>query len=80
MPTRLLFSLHLDKARNIKNRPVVNCDPQVTRLQEMRKEIDALREELWQTQQAVSENKSTTVGTVGLSAATEVSPSRKMGL
>ena len=45
MPVLLFFP----QARNIQNRPVVNLDPQVHRLQEMQEEIEALREELVRT-------------------------------
>lgn len=61
------------KARKIKNHPVVNHDPRAARLQEMKKEIEALRTELWQTRQTVSESKPTSTVTVDASVATEVS-------
>jgi len=40
------FVCFLQKARNIKNMPVVNRDPRSIRFEEMQSEIKALREEL----------------------------------
>ena len=38
--------MELLQARNIKNKPIVNRDPQSIRFEEMQTEIRALREEL----------------------------------
>ena len=59
-PLLIIMCLFHDQARNIRNRPVVNKDSQVSRLLEMREEIAALRDELYRTQVS----KPTTANTV----------------
>ncbi|XP_065844759.1 kinesin-like protein KIF27 [Oscarella lobularis] len=48
---------YANRAKNIRNKPVVNKDPQLVRMEEMQSQIEALKEELIRTQ---------TAGTVGI--------------
>ena len=50
LPLPLPPSPKLQQARNIRNHPIINRDPQSARLHEMEGEIRALREELLQAQ------------------------------
>ena len=54
------------QARNIRNRPVVNQDPQASRFQELQDEVQALREELLRNQ-ASKPSTARTVTTVDTS-------------
>ena len=71
-PLLIIMCLFHDQARNIRNRPVVNKDSQVSRLLEMREEIAALRDELYRTQVS-KPTTANTVTTVDSSVMVEVS-------
>ena len=61
------------QARNIRNKPVVNQDPQSTIVAAMEREIHSLRAELQRAQQPTSSSATTITTTVDSSVMVEVS-------